>query len=330
MLLALADKLARRLPRWRPAAADAAGEALLDEAALRELARLAQALPWSLLQFRQHTTHPLIGETPSPQRGQGLEFEENRPYQAGDPSRLLNWRAFARSGELSTKVFAEERRPQLFLLLDRRAGMRFGTRRQLKAALAAKIAACYAYQAQAQALSVGGVVLEQTTEWFAPAQGENALQTLIAALAAPCPPLEFECAQPGLEASLRLLLHRLPPGCLVLVLSDFADLDPDSALPLLSELASRHTVQAIQILDPVERRLPTAGDFLIDDPASRRPLRIDSRNALQQTLYAEAADDGNARLRACLDSCGIAFRSCTTEDDLEACLGSPDAAYDAP
>ncbi|MEJ2061469.1 MAG: DUF58 domain-containing protein [Gammaproteobacteria bacterium] len=322
----LIEKLSRYYRRGMSVVSDVEQTPLLDETALQELAHYAQALPWSLLEFQRPSAHPLIGETLSFHRGRGFEFEENRAYQAGDEPRLLNWRLYARSGELYTKVFTEERRPQVFLLVDRRAAMRFATHRQLKAALAAKIAACYAYQSQHQALAVGGLILNQMPEWFSPARGEMSLDALVQSLAAPCPPLAFEADQPDFEESLRLLMHRLPAGSFVLLVSDFCDFNPDAAAPVLQQLAMLHTVHAIQILDPVEQRLPAAGDFLIADDASLQPLRIDAQDEVQCRLYEEAFNDGQAKLAACFHSCNIPFKTCTTQQDVEDCLDHADDA----
>jgi uncharacterized protein (DUF58 family) len=326
ILQSLIAKLSRQYRRWRPAGTVSIQAPLVAAEDLRELERYARSLPRSLLDFQRHAAHPLIGETRSLYRGRGFEFEENRAYQAGDEPRLLNWRLYARTGELYTKVFTEERRPQAFLLLDRRASMRFGTRRQLKVARAARIAACHVYQAGQQALAVGGATLNREVDWHAPAPGEAALRYLVQSLVSPCPPLPFEQDQPSMEESLQLLVHRLPAGCFVLLVSDFLDLDPVTATPLLRHLAERHTVRAIQVLDPVEQDLPAAGDFLIEDGAAAQALRIDGRDALQRRLYRTACSNRQSRLVAGFKACGIPFQTCSVQDDVETCLGEPDAA----
>ena len=82
--------------------------------------------------------HP--GDARSAHFGQGLDFEEVRAYQAGDDIRNMDWRTTARTGEPYLKVFREEHHPALHIVVDRGAGMRFGTTRQLKAAQAARVA----------------------------------------------------------------------------------------------------------------------------------------------------------------------------------------------
>lgn len=320
MLQSVTKMLTRSIRRIVAETTPAVQAPLLDEHGLQELALYARSLPWSLLAFRQMASHPLIGETPSVYRGRGLEFQDNRAYQPGDEPRLLNWRLYARTGELYTRVFTEERRPQVFMVVDRRAAMRFASRRQLKVTLAAKIAACYAWQSQQQGLAVGGMLLNQTPDWIEPAVGENALQNLLQTLIAASPPLPFDSEQPELVDSLRLLLQRLPAGSFLLLVSDFADLDSDHALKLLPQLAERYTVQAIQILDAVEARLPSHGDFLIDNADTAQALAISSRDELLHTLYADAFSERQAQLASSFSQCGIPFKTCTTEDELHSCL----------
>lgn len=311
-----------KLSRHRLSADSAAVAApLVDDAGLRELALLARSLPRSWLDGARSAAHPLSGEAPSAHRGRGLEFEENRVYRAGDEPRAMNWRLYARTGTPYVKVFAEERRTPVFIVVDRRAAMRFATRRRLKATLAASIGVCLALRARQEARPVGGLLLNRTVEWFAPAFGEAPVHGLVRAMVAPCPPLDFDDDRPALGDCVRMLSARLPAGSFILLASDFADLDPAADAPALQRLAAQHTVRAIQVLDPVERRLPAAGDFLVEDGPARHALRIAARDAAQRALYADACGQRQARVAACFDRCGIPFSSCTTQDELDACLG---------
>jgi uncharacterized protein (DUF58 family) len=44
----------------------------------------------------------------------GMEFDEVRPYQAGDDIRSIDWRVTARTGKTHTKLFREERERPVF------------------------------------------------------------------------------------------------------------------------------------------------------------------------------------------------------------------------
>lgn len=54
-----------------------------------------------------------------PKAGQGSEILGVRPYRTGDSPRHIHWRSVARTGQLMSKEFAEEKQPGITLFLDR-------------------------------------------------------------------------------------------------------------------------------------------------------------------------------------------------------------------
>ncbi len=71
----------------------------------------------------QIRTHRLVntafaGGYRSTFRGQGVEFEEVRPYQPGDEVRAIDWNVTARTGAPFVKSYREERQLTLHLLVD--------------------------------------------------------------------------------------------------------------------------------------------------------------------------------------------------------------------
>jgi uncharacterized protein (DUF58 family) len=57
---------------------------------------------------------PAVGSRP----GSSLEFRDYRGYEPGDDLRHIDWNAFARSDQLSVKLYREEVTPHLDLLID--------------------------------------------------------------------------------------------------------------------------------------------------------------------------------------------------------------------
>ena len=53
--------------------------------------------------------------------GDGIEFHRTREYRAGDPRNRIDWRRVAKTGELSTIEFREERAASVVLCLDTRS-----------------------------------------------------------------------------------------------------------------------------------------------------------------------------------------------------------------
>ncbi|MBU0653577.1 MAG: DUF58 domain-containing protein [Gammaproteobacteria bacterium] len=270
---------------------------LLTDAELQALEQRAHNAaanpPPHLLEQRQ------AGEVPSRYRGAGLDYAESRPYQPGDEPRYFDWRVTARTGKPYTKQFREERRPAVFILLDRRSRMRFGTRVRLKAAQAARVAALVAFAALQQGWAVSGMVLETQPHWMPASTDSHAIWEFVRHAAAACPPVSAY-AEPSLASILPLLAPQLVRGVHVYLLSDFADLD-NACEPHLLQLLQHHPLFAVQVLDAVECALPDAGMLALQGLDGGQPHRINLADAhLRDTFRQQAAalhDGQEQRLR---------------------------------
>lgn len=65
-------------------------------------------------------TQSRTGTLPTDSGGPGLEFHSTREYRPGDPTNRIDWRRFARTDELSTINFREERAARLVVVVDAR------------------------------------------------------------------------------------------------------------------------------------------------------------------------------------------------------------------
>lgn len=88
------------------------------------------------------------GERLAREAGHSVEFHDFREYRAGDELRYVDWRAYARTGRLYTRVHRAERSLRLHLLLDTSGSMALGG----KDAFAAGLAKQLAYLAQSEAV----------------------------------------------------------------------------------------------------------------------------------------------------------------------------------
>jgi len=59
-----------------------------------------------------------IGPLPSPLVGEGLEFHAIREYQPGDPLKIINWKATARTGRIMVNEFESERKVDVVFIVD--------------------------------------------------------------------------------------------------------------------------------------------------------------------------------------------------------------------
>jgi uncharacterized protein (DUF58 family) len=97
--------------------------------------RYALALP-------RHVPLGVSGGTLGQRTGSSLEFREHRDYQPGDDLRHIDWNAYARSDQLTVKLYREEVTPHLDVVLDgsRSMALEGSLKAQATVALAAFLA----------------------------------------------------------------------------------------------------------------------------------------------------------------------------------------------
>jgi len=258
--------------------------------------------------------HP--GDARSAHLGRGLDFEEVRAYQAGDDIRAMDWRTTARTGEPYLKVYREEHHPALHIVVDRTAGMRFGTQRQLKAAQAARVAILAAVLESSAHACVGGTLLDTETLTLPCLAKQAGILQLAQASAAPCPPIAHDAEKEHAQwlDALRRIAVSLPSGSRLLLLSDFHWLLPGDT-PLLAHLALRHDLAAIHIGDPVESALPALGRMPFYDLAKQRLRWIDTGNRSVRERFAQAAAQQQQSTATLLAKLDIDYFSLATSDE---------------
>jgi uncharacterized protein (DUF58 family) len=89
------------------------------------------------------------GERLASEAGQSVEFYDFRQYQAGDELRYADWKVYARTGRLYTRLFQAERAIALYIVLDTSASMSLGN----KALFAKILAQLLSYVAQRDSVS---------------------------------------------------------------------------------------------------------------------------------------------------------------------------------
>lgn len=165
----------------------------------------------------------LLGSHLSAHHGRGLEFEEVRPYAAGDDPRSIDWRVTARRGRVHTKLFREERERPVWLLVDLDTAMYFGSRTQLKSMVAVRAAALLAWVAASGGDRVGAVVVNtREIRVLPPRSREVGVLPLLNVLADLQPHAPGAPSADSLHRGVMALAPLVHPGSLVLALSDFA------------------------------------------------------------------------------------------------------------
>ncbi|WP_226039512.1 DUF58 domain-containing protein [Natrinema sp. DC36] len=71
----------------------------------------------------QDRTIQYVGQTPTDDGGSGVEFFSTREYRRGDPMNRIDWHRFARTGDLATVEYREERAVTIVFVIDDRASV---------------------------------------------------------------------------------------------------------------------------------------------------------------------------------------------------------------
>ena len=219
--------------------------------------------------------------------GRGLEFKEVRQYQSGDDFRLIDWRVTARTGQMHTKLFQQEKEQTLFLIVDGSPSMHFGSRKNFKWVLAAHIAAIFTWLAYDNGDRVSSVVYgdSDTLRFVTPGIGESSNLRLFHLLSDTEPQIQHKQPESDKNSKLYDAIQYLNPlvrsDSMVLILSDFRNID-DVTMKHLKILARRTDVAAIHLYDRLEKQLPKKGTFPVTNGFKTLFYNAGQKNLNQQ------------------------------------------------
>lgn len=255
----------------------------------------------------------------SPFHGFGAEFEQHRPYRAGDDIKYLDWKVYGRSGRLYTRQFRETTNVGVMLVLDSSASMAYppagassGGSTGISTGIskfryAVVLAAALAYLAVEQGNAVGLMTTVGGQLSYLPARSNRVhLRALLARLGELVPSGAW---QPDLVVAraAELLARR---GLLV-VLSDFYDAEEATHRELRHVVRRGHDVTMLQLLAPGERALPFSGQREVEDLETGERRVVDA--AAIGAEYREAVEAFVAQTRRFALEAGIDHALFTTD-----------------
>jgi uncharacterized protein (DUF58 family) len=204
---------------------------------------------WALVAPRE--TQLPTGSHVAPQRGDGIEFADLRPFLPGDRPRSVNWRATARRGGLMVNQRHPERATDVVLFLDSFLDVRGPTGSTLDQAVgaAASLAAAYLRQRDRVGLvSFGGFV-----QWLQPGSGQAALYRLLDTL------METQVFATVAWKGIRHLPPRtLPAKALIVALTPLVD---ERGVAALFDLLARGYDLAVVDISPLAHAGAAGGEW---------------------------------------------------------------------
>ncbi len=249
----------------------------------------------------------LSGDYHSIFKGQGIEFDEARPYLPGDDIRAIDWNVTARTGQPYVKRFSEERELTVLFLVDVSGSQSFGTGGHSKASRAAELTALLAMTALNNQDKVGLVLFsDHIIKSIPPGKGRTAVQRLVREV------LAAEETRDGtnIASALRFVSATQHRKAVVFLISDFQD---ESYTKELSVFAHRHDLIACRITDPAEEELPNVGLVELADPETHQTLLVDTADASLRKAFADRARARRAEQESIFRRTGIDLLDLSTD-----------------
>lgn len=250
----------------------------------------------------------------SPFHGYSAEFQQHRPYRAGDDLKYVDWKLHARTDRFYTRQFRETTSMSVMLVLDASASMAFPAHGLTKFRFSSILAAALAYLTITQGDAAGLLAAGSGGVTYVPARGGRPhLRSLIARLDRLKPGGRWDAEQ-AIARAADLLKRR----GLILVLSDFYDNEEEVRRALRRVARTGHDVAMLQVIAEEERTISWAGEVELEDLESgeRRVVRTPSIAA----EYASALEAFLSRVRDAARRDGIDHVLLSTADPPEHAL----------
>ena len=246
-------------------------------------------------------------------RGTGLDLADLREYQHHDDVRYIDWNVTARLQTPHVRVFTEDREMAAWFLLDLSPSVDFGSGDQHKKNVSVEFVATLARLLTRHGNRVGAQLYGTGVDTVIPARSGrlHVLHLLHCMLNRP---VATDTAGTQLHELLQSAVTAIKRRSTVFVVSDFIS-SPGWVKPL-GQLAQRHEVVAVRLMDPMELELPDLGLIPIRDAETGEQLLVDTHDAGFRKRFSRIAAQREAELRLSLARAGVDTLELSTDDDL--------------
>ena len=226
----------------------------------------------------------LSGDYHSSFKGQGVEFDEVRPYEIGDDVRSIDWNVTARTGVPFIKRFAEERELTIIFMVDVSGSQGYGSVTRSKMELAAEVTSLLAMTAIRNQDKIGLILFsDKIVKYIPPRKGQESVMRLVREVLA-----SEDGAEGGTDiaAALKFLNGVQKRKAVVFLVSDFMD---EGYEKLLTATNHHHDVIAVKVNDPAESALPNVGLIELEDPETHELRIVDTADKTLRSQFAARA-----------------------------------------
>lgn len=227
----------------------------------------------------------LSGDYHSTFKGQGVEFDEVRPYEIGDDVRSIDWNVTARTGIPYIKRYSEERELTVLFLVDISGSQGCGGSAKTKSEVSAEVAALLALTAIQNQDKVGLILFsDKINQYIPPRKGRDSVMRLAREVLAAG---DNATGGTDMTAALKYLNNVQKRRAVIFLVSDF--IDCDNAENMLRTIAKRHDLICVKVMDEAEQSLPDAGLVELEDPETGDMVLVDTSSKQVRDAFAENA-----------------------------------------
>lgn len=274
------------------------------------LEQFEQRLQQLQLYCRHKSNHLLSGHYHSTFKGQGIEFDEVRPYALGDDVRSIDWNVTARTGEVHIKRFHEERELNLLFIVDHSPSFAWSSSNMSRPYVAAQFCGLLGSAALANNDRIGLLQFsDDINDYLPPARGRSQLMRCLSKLLLPAKQVEHTSVNQVLRHLGELSLKR---SIIILVSDFFTDENYQESLAIL---ARQHEMIAIALDDPKELALPNRGLFQLHDSENSRQQTIDFSNTETRKEFSKKMQLRIKQRSARFSASGVDLLRHTLSDD---------------
>jgi uncharacterized protein (DUF58 family) len=243
--------------------------------------------------------------------GPGSEPGEARPYQPGDDVRRMDWAVTARTTTPHIRETVADRELETWVAADLSASLDFGTALCEKRDLVVCAVAAVAHLTGGGGNRIGALVANGSETNRIPARGGlQHARALVRNVA--LTPRAAEGVRGDLAAALEQLSRPPRRRGLAVVVSDFLG-STDWQRPLRA-LSARHSLIAVEIVDPRDIDLPDVGTVVLADPETGRQREVHA-SALLRKEFGAAAHAHRLEVARALRRAGAAHLVLRTDSD---------------
>lgn len=219
------------------------------------------------------------GDFKSVFKSSGLEFDDVRAYQYGDDVRSIDWNVTAKGHGTFVKTYREEKEQNVFLLLDVSSSQELGVPGAQKMDIGKEISGILALAALKQGSQIGMICFSNVKErYLKPGKGNEHAYALIKALAE----LQPQSTKTDIGAGIRLALNVVKRKSIIILISDFIDLNYERELTMI---AKKHDLIVLQLIDKREMEFPKLGIIPLLDKETGKTIWMNTSSKAFRSRY---------------------------------------------